>query len=48
MTYKVIESDHLEEFMNLVNQAILDGWIPQGGISTGTTASFVQAMIKTV
>ena len=46
MTYKVIEANNLIEFTNLVNQAILEGFIPQGGISTGSPESFIQAMTK--
>ena len=52
MKYKVIKNNELEFLVEEVNNAIKDGWIPQGGITTIFTdygpngkVMFLQSMI---
>jgi len=33
MEYIIIKEAHSEEFMKAVNRKILDGWVPQGGVT---------------
>ena len=53
MTYKVILAENKQELEYLVNKAISEGWIPQGGVFvrsfdiTGNTYFHLyQAMVK--
>lgn len=32
MKYRIIESEDSDRLESLVNQAMADGWIPQGGV----------------
>lgn len=43
--YKIIEKAHIGLFQQLVNESILDGWIPHGGVAV-LDLSYVQAMVK--
>ena len=53
MEYKVIQLFHfrnkltMDDFVKKINEAIKDGWVPQGGIScwNGTSS---QAMVREV
>lgn len=51
MEYKVISGENLTEINKLVNEMLMDGWIPQGGVSTVQTAvgvEFYQALVKII
>jgi hypothetical protein len=45
MEYKLIRAELETEFLELVNKAINEGWIPQGGLALDSMYYF-QAMIK--
>ena len=45
MEYKVITTDHCDELENEVNEAIREGWKPQGGVLY-VPRTYMQAMIK--
>ena len=48
--YKVVGFQTLEHFEELVNEAISEGWVPQGGILAadveGRAFGFYQAMVR--
>ena len=50
MKYTVIEHYQLNIFIQLVNQAIAEGWVLHGGvskaISAGNSETWSQAMVK--
>ena len=46
MQYQVIRSLSLDELVRLVNEAIMEGWKPLGGIGSVSSGMPVQAMIK--
>ena len=52
MKYTVIEHYQLNVFIQLVNQAIAEGWTLQGGVSKavrpGDSETWSQAMVKEV
>lgn len=49
MRYHVIEHYQLSKFIDMVNSAIEQGWIPQGGVSKvvspGGSETWSQAMV---
>ena len=49
MRYHVIEYYHLPKFIEMVNSAIEQGWVPQGGVSKvvrpGGGETWSQAMV---
>jgi len=51
MEYKVIHSENLLDINEIVNEMLMDGWIPQGGISVVQTAvgtEFYQSLVKII
>jgi hypothetical protein len=44
--YNVIIVNNPERLVRLVNQAISEGWLPQGGITNNGYGSWAQAMVK--
>jgi len=47
MKYQIICDGYLSLLEHRVNEAIKDGWVPQGGISFDSkTESYLQAMVK--
>lgn len=46
--YKIIQSDDLFSFEKLVEEAMKDGWQPQGGVSVLSSFKilYFQAMVK--
>ena len=56
MEYKIIQSVHEDPLMDLVSEAIDEGWRPQGGVSVvafsaqydGMGFNFYQAMVREV
>nr|WP_199162585.1 DUF1737 domain-containing protein [Elizabethkingia sp. ASV34] len=45
MEYKVLENSHSLLLEKEVNEYLLKGWIPQGGIAV-TSLGFYQAIVK--
>jgi len=43
--YIVIEEHSLSKFTKLVNKKILQGYIPQGGISVAIGGAYIQALL---
>jgi len=51
LTYRILVEDNYERLERLVNQAISDGWTPQGGVSCSQYSFFrtyAQAMVKSL
>ncbi len=53
MKYQVIDADDIEALVELVNEAIADGWKPQGGVASTKAVDqgrcdyyYAQALIK--
>ena len=57
MTYKVVQSNDPQILINKVNQELVHGWLPQGGVSIAfygsgssgfilDTYKYVQALVK--
>lgn len=47
--YQVIRTGSSEEFVELVNEALLEGWQPFGAMTTGPRPDgflFIQAVVK--
>jgi hypothetical protein len=48
--YTVVKRDHLVKFMEAVQAAIEQGWVPQGGVAVlrepGETPFYLQALTK--
>lgn len=49
MKYEVLESSYRTKLERMVNELILDGYVPKGGVSvceSGMSTYYYQAMIK--
>lgn len=46
MEYSVLKSADLERLANKVNEAIAEGWRPQGGIAHNGHSLWAQALVK--
>lgn len=50
MEYRIVEHYQRNTVVELVNQAIAEGWVPQGGVCVGiyqdNRPTWVQAMVK--
>lgn len=47
MKYKIITAANTDALQHLVNQAIAEGWKPQGGVSAdGSFRMVCQAMVR--
>ncbi|MBU2944939.1 DUF1737 domain-containing protein [Shimia thalassica] len=47
--YKIVRTGKSEEFVDLINEAILEGWQPHGSMSIGPRPDgflFIQPMVK--
>lgn len=48
MTYKILFCPSIKQLEIQVNEALKEGWTPQGGICLISVSLVAQAMIKTV